>query len=183
MTKTQIKFLNIIIKQIVDYEEIFHKDFIKQRIEKIPDEKLKFLLENINIDKESIVKRKGYITYAKFIYYADKMIADIIKDSSKIYLSKVELLYKKRELLLQTIAKEAPMIEQRNKLIKDLENRMIMFKDNGKNILDQLDYFVIEQFGFFRFFDENKNYMIKEDIDKYIKLYSSINTNQTKLLN
>ena len=31
----------MIIKQIVDYEEIFHKEFIKSRIEKIPDEKTK----------------------------------------------------------------------------------------------------------------------------------------------
>ena len=57
-----------------------------------------------------------------------------------------------------------------------------MFKDNGKNILDKIDYFIIEQFGFYRFFDENRNYMIKEDIERYLKLYSSISLEQPKLL-
>jgi len=182
MTKTQIKFYNIIIKQIVDYEEIFHKDFIKSRIAKIPDEKLKFLLEDINIDKDNILKRKGYITYAKFLYYADKMIDNLIAQNTKIYSSKVEQLYKKREILLKTISDVTKTISERNKLIDDLEKRLIMFKDNGKNILDKIDYFIIEQFGFYRFFDENRNYMIKEDIERYLKLYSSISLEQPKLL-
>jgi len=48
----------------------------------------------------------------------------------------------------------------------------MMFKDEGKNLLDEIDYFIIDQFGFYNFFDQNKNYMIKEKIDEFYKLYT-----------
>ena len=48
----------------------------------------------------------------------------------------------------------------------------MMFKDEGKNLLDEIDYFIIDQFGFYNFFDQNKNYMIKEQIDEFYKLYT-----------
>lgn len=171
MTKTQIKFYNIIIKQIVDYEEIFHKEFIKSRIEKIPDEKLKYLLEDINTDKDKIIRKKGYITYAKFAHYADKMINSMIDAKMLPKISKVDELYKKRELLLKTIEDQTSTIQQRNDLIRDLENKVIMFKENDKNILDEIDYFIIGKFGFYNFFDENRNYHIKDEIEKYYKDY------------
>ncbi|MEA3384217.1 MAG: hypothetical protein U9Q20_06045 [Campylobacterota bacterium] len=173
MTKIQVKFYNIIIKQIIDYEEIFHKEFIKARIEQIPDDQLKYLLENINLDKDKIVNKKGYMTYAKFIYYADKMIDSIVSKNMLPKISKVEELYNKRSLLINTIENQTTTIQERNDLIENLKNKVVMFKDKDKNILDEGDYFIIEKFGFFNFFDENKNYHIKEDIEKYLKLYTT----------
>ena len=89
MTKTQIKFYNLITKQIIDFDIIFHKDFIVERIEKIEDNNLKYLLENINIDKDNIVNKKGYMTYIKFIHYADKMLENKIQIAMKSQISKV----------------------------------------------------------------------------------------------
>ncbi len=180
MTKTQIKFYNMIIKQIVDYEEIFHKEFIKSRIEKIPDEKLKYLLEDINTDKDKIIKKRGYITYAKFAYYADKMLDGMVESKMLPKISKVDEIYKKRELLLKTIEDKTSGISQKNKLIEDLQNKKIMFKEGDKNILDEIDYFIIEKFGFYNFFDENRNYHIKEEIEKYYKDYFIEKTLQKK---
>lgn len=171
MTKTQKKFYDILTNQMVDYEEIFHKEFIKQRIEKIPDEKLKYLLEDINVDKDKILKKKGYITYGKFVYYADKMLEGLLEMTMLPKISKVDELYKKRELLLKTIENQANTIDQRNSLIEDIKNKKLMFKDKDKNILDRIDYFIIEKFGFYNFFDENRNYHVKEDIEKYYKEY------------
>jgi mevalonate kinase len=86
--------------------------------------------------------------------------------------SKVEELYNKRELLLHTIETNTKSISEKNQLIQELEEKKRMFKDNGKNILDEIDYFIIEQFGFYNFFDQNKNYMIKEKINEFYKLYT-----------
>lgn len=171
MTKTQLKFYNMLKQQIVDFEEIFHKDFMVQRIEKIEDDRLKFLLEEINLDKDKISK-KGYITYGKFIHYADKFIdQNIQKISNNIYNEKVESLYKKRDLMLKSIENSAKNIFEKNSIIDDIESKKLMFKENDKNILDECDYFIIEQFGFYNFFDENKNYHIKEDIEKYLSKF------------
>ena len=172
MTKKQQEFYRIIANQIVDYNEDFHKEFTIKRIEQISDDNLKCLLEDINVDKDKIVKKKGYMTYSKFIYYADKIIDTSIQNAMLPNESKVEELYKKRALLLNTIEKQTSNLKQRNDLIENIANKQLMFKDNDKNILDQIDYFIIEQFGFYNFFDENKNYMIKEEIDKYLKLYT-----------
>jgi hypothetical protein len=182
MTKTQIKFYNLITKQIIDFDVIFHKDFIIQRIEKIDDNNLKYLLENINMDKDNIVNRKGYMTYVKFIYYADKMIENNLQITMKKNISKVDELYNKRELLLHTIEVQAKSIKAKNELIESIKNRTMMFNENGKNLLDEVDYFIIEQFGFYNFFDENKNYMVKQEIERYFKLYSSNKLSQQKLL-
>jgi len=177
MTKIQLKFYNLITKQIVDFDIIFHKDFIIQRLEKIEDEKLKYLLERINIDKDQITYRNGFVTYAKFIYYADKMIEEELQAAMLPNHSKVTELYKKRELLLATIQSETSTISQKNQLIQDLQDKKLMFKDKGKNILDEIDYFIIEKFGFYNFFDHNKNYMIQEKIDAFYKEFT-----QKKLL-
>jgi len=171
MTKKQQELYRIITNQMFDFNEDFHKEFTIQRIEKIQDDKLKYLLENITVDKDNIVKKKGFLTYAKFVYYADKMIEDEIKEAMLPNHSKVDELYKKRELLLQTIENQTNSISEKNKLIEDLENKIVMFKDNGKNILDVIDYFIIEKFGFYNFFDSNKNYMMKEQIDEFYKQF------------
>jgi tRNA(Met) C34 N-acetyltransferase TmcA len=173
MTKKQQEFYRMITNQIIDFNEDFHSDFTIQRIEQISDNNLKYLLEDINIDKDKIVNKKGYMTYSKFIYYADKMIDNNIKIAMKPNNTRVEELYKKRALLLHTIELQTKSIKEKNKLIESIKNKTMMFKDNGKNILDEIDYFIIEQFGFYSFFDENKNYMIKEEIEKYFKLYTS----------
>jgi len=178
MTKTQLKFYNLITKQIIDFDIIFHKDFIIQRIEQIKDKNLKYLLENINIDKDNVVNKKGYMTYVKFIHYADKMIENNLQLAMKPQISKIDELYNKRELLLKTIEDKTKSIKEKNELIESIKNKTMMFKDNDKNILDETDYFIIEQFGFFNFFDQNKNYMVKEEIEKYFKLYT---TNQMLL--
>jgi len=171
MTKTQLKFYNLITKQIVDFDVIFHKDFIIQRLEKIEDEKLKYLLESINIDKDQITYKKGFVTYAKFVYYADKIIEEELQTAMLPDYSKVTELYKKRDLLLATIESQTSTISQKNKLIQDLQDKKLMFKDKGKNILDEIDYFIIEKFGFYNFFDHNKNYMIQEKIDEFYKSF------------
>ena len=178
MTRKQQEFYRIIANQIVDYNEDFHKEFTIKRIEQISDDQLKYLLENINTDKDKIAKSKGYMTYVKFVHYADKIIDNTINNEMLPYKSKVEDLYKKRDLLINTISTQAPTIAKKNELIQNLENRLIMFKDNGKNILDEIDYFIISQFGFYNFFDENRNYKVKEEIDRYLKEYTS-----KKLLN
>ena len=76
MTKKQQELYRIITNQMFDFNEDFHKEFTIERIEKIDDNKLKYLLENITVDKDNIVKKKGFVTYAKFVYYADKMIEE-----------------------------------------------------------------------------------------------------------
>ena len=172
MTKKQQELYRIITNQMFDFNEDFHKEFTIERIEKINDNKLKYLLENITVDKDNIVKRKGFVTYAKFVYYADKIIEEELKRVMLPNNSKIEELYEKRELLLHTIQTETKSLTERNQLIVDLENKKIMFKDNGKNILDEIDYFIIDKFGFYNFFDQNKNYMIKEKIDEFYKEYT-----------
>jgi len=186
MTRKQQEFYRILINQMMDFNEDFHKEFTIKRIEQIPDDSLKYFLEDINIDKDNIVKKKGYITYAKFIYYADKIIDKKIELTMKPQTSKVEELYNKRELLLNTIQTQTKSLQERNELIENLKNKVVMFKENGKNILDEIDYFIIEQFGFYNFFDENKNYMVKEEIEKYLKSYMTnkilLKDNNTKKL-
>ncbi|MEA3511959.1 MAG: hypothetical protein U9R37_00005 [Campylobacterota bacterium] len=172
MTKTQIKFYNLITKQIIDFDVIFHKDFIIQRLEKITDEKLKYLLENINIDQDKIVNKKGYTTYAKFAYYADKMINEKLELQLENKISRVDELYNKRAILIDTIDKQSSTMNERLELIENLKTKKLMFKnDNGKSILDSIDYFIIEQFGFNEFFDINKNYKVKDLIQNYLKQY------------
>ena len=63
--------------------------------------KLKYLLEDINTDKDKIIRKKGYITYAKFAYYADKMLDGMVESKMLPKISKVDEIYKKRELLLK----------------------------------------------------------------------------------
>ena len=173
MTRKQQEFYRIIANQVVDYNEDFHKEFTIKRIEQISDDKLKYLLEDLNTDKDKIGKKKGYMTYVKFVHYADKIIDNSINNEMLPYKSKVEELYKKRDILINTISTQAPTIAKKNELIQKLENKLIMFKDNGKNMLDEIDYFIISKFGFYNFFDENKNYKIKEEIDGYLKEYTS----------
>lgn len=185
MTKKQQEFYRIITNQMFDFNEDFHKDFTIERIEKISDDKLKYLLEDITVDKDNIVKKKGFVTYAKFVYYADKMIEDGIKNlmlEANGSESKADELYKKRELLLHTIETNTNNIAQKNKLIEDIENKTLMFKDNGKNILDDVDYFIIDQFGFYNFFDENNNYKVKEKIDEFYKMYTQNKILENKTL-
>ena len=74
MTRKQQEFYRIIANQVVDYNEDFHKEFTIKRIEQISDDKLKYLLEDLNTDKDKIGKKKGYMTYVKFVHYADKII-------------------------------------------------------------------------------------------------------------
>jgi len=180
MTKKQQELYRIITNQMFDFNEDFHKDFTIERIEQIDDNKLKYLLENITVDKDNIVKRKGFVTYAKFVYYADKMIEEELQSAMLPNHAKVEELYNKRELLLHTIQTQTKTISEKNKLIEELENKKVMFKDNGKNILDEIDYFIIDKFGFFNFFDQNKNYMIKEKIDDFYKEFIKEKLEQEK---
>jgi len=180
MTKKQQELYRIITNQMFDFNEDFHKEFTIERIEKIDDNKLKYLLENITVDKDNIVKRKGFVTYAKFVYYADKMIEEELQSAMLPNHSKVEELYSKRELLLHTIQTQTKSLSEKNQLIEDLENKKIMFKDEGKNILDEIDYFIIDKFGFFNFFDQNKNYMIKEKIDEFYKEFIKEKLDQEK---
>ncbi|MDB2405480.1 hypothetical protein N9W00_00910 [Arcobacteraceae bacterium] len=186
MTRKQQEFYRIITNQMFDFNEDFHSDFTIKRIEQIEDDKLKYLLEDINTDKDQIVKKKGFVTYAKFIYYADKMIDNAIALTMKPNITKVDELYNKRALLLHTIENKSKSIKERNELIENLKNKVVMFKDDGKNILDECDYYIIEKFGFFNFFDENKNYMVKEEIETHLKEYTSnqllIKGKETKLL-
>lgn len=171
MTRKQQEFYRMIANQMVDYNEDFHKEFTIKRIEQISDDNLKILLDNIHTDKDKVARKKGYITYAKFIYYADKMLEDKVELLLESKISKVDELYNKRELILKTIQNEAPSISKKNELIQKIQDKILMFKENNKNILDDCDYYIIEKFGFFNFFDENKNYMIKEEIEKYYKEY------------
>jgi hypothetical protein len=182
MTKTQTKFYNMLKNQMVDFEEIFHKEFMIQRIEKINDNDLKYLLEDIYNDNDRL-SRKGYITYAKFIHYADKFTKNIAEKLAAPHLDKVEELYNKRQLLLSSIEKSAKSIADRNRIINDIENKKLMFNQNGKNILDECDYYIIKKFGFYQFFDENRNYHIKEEIERYLKeYYQAIAINDIKYL-
>lgn len=155
-----------------DFNEDFHSDFTIERIEKISDDKLKYLLEDITVDKDKIVNKKGFVTYAKFVYYADKLIEKELQKAMLPNRSKVDELYTKRALLLHTVETQTDTITQKNKLIDDLKDKKVMFKENGKNILDEVDYFIIEQFGFYNFFDQNNNYMIHEKIDEFYKEYT-----------
>lgn len=172
MTRKQQEFFTIITNQMFDFNEDFHSDFTIERIEQIKDNQLKYLLEDITVDTDNIVKKKGFVTYAKFVYYADKILKKKLEKAMLPNHSKVDELYNKRKLLLYTIEKESKNITEKNKLIQSLEDKKIMFKDNGVNILDEVDYYIIDKFGFYNFFDENRNYMIKEKIDIFYKQYT-----------
>ena len=174
----QQRFYNMIKQQMVDFDEIFHKDFIIEKISKIPDQSLKYLLEEINLDKDKITK-KGYITYAKFAHYALKFIENIAQQNLLPQLSYIDTLLKKRELLIKTIDEQNLTIEEKNKLIKNLASKKLMFKQDNKNILNKIDYYIIERYGFYRFFDESNNYNIKDILTKY---YIEYNINNTKKL-
>jgi hypothetical protein len=171
MTRKQQEFYRILVNQMVDFNEDFHKEFTIKRIEQIDDDKLKYLLEDINIDKDGIIKKKGYTTYAKFIYYADKMIEAKTQNQIEHKRSKVDKLYQKRETLLKSIENEAPNINARNQLIEDIKTKKRMFQGENGNFLDDVDYYIIEKFGFYNFFDSNRNYKIKENIEIYYKEY------------
>lgn len=176
MNDYQKDFYKIITNQMVDYNEGLHELFIINRLHQINQEDLKFLLENINVDKDNITNKKGYITYFKFIYYADKMINYKINLILDKYKNKTEELYKKREILLKTISEKDLNIEKRNKLVEDIESRKLMFKDNktNKNMLDDVDYFIISKIGFNNFFNENRNHRIKENMNRYLKDYGEM---------
>lgn len=169
MTRMQQEFYRIITNQMIDFIEDFHREFTIERIEKIQEKKLRFLLENITVDKDKIVNKKGFLTYSKFVYYADKMIEEESEKIVSINSSKIEELLQKRDFLLYTLETHTPILSKRHQLIQDLSEKKLMFKKNGKNILDEIDYFIIEKFGFYNFFDSNKNYMIKEKINTFYK--------------
>lgn len=171
MTRKQQEFYRLLVNQLVDFNEDFHKEFTIKRIESIHDDKLKYLLEDITTDKDKIAKKKGYMTYAKFVYYADKLLESTLQLELKSKFQKVEELYDKRQWLLQSIENQSNSLEDRHKLILGLKEKTLMFNKDGKNILDECDYFIIENFGYFNFFDENKNYHIKESIEQYYKEY------------
>lgn len=181
MTKIQIRFYNMIKEQMVDYQEVFHKEFLIKRIEKIPDNDLKYFLEQLNIDADKFSK-KGYITYAKFLHYADKFIEKEIKHIAQSKHSKIEELYKKRELMLLSIEQTAKNLEHRNSIIEDIKQKRLMFKDNNKNLLDSLDYFIIDKFGFYQFFDENRTYKIKDEIENYLFEYYKLQESSNQAL-
>jgi len=179
MTKIRQKFYDMIINQIVDFNPIFHKEFIQTRISKIPEDKLRFLQENILTNQDKIGK-KGYIDYNKFVYYADKLIKEQQLQTLQLpnQISKVDELYEKREMLIQTLLNTTNSIKQRNQLIENLKTKKSIFEIDGKNILDACDYYIIEQFGFYNFFDPNKNYMVKEEIEKYLLNYTLLCSSQ-----
>lgn len=175
MTSLQQDFYKFIRQQIIEFNEDFQEEITISRIEKISDENLQYLLDEIYSDKDNVStkKYKGYVTYQKFIYYTDKYINLDKKNMLNINNKepKVEELYNKREWLLQGISAQANNMDERNKLIEGIKNKTLMFNKDGKNILDECDYFIIEKFGFFNFFDENKNYHIKEEIEQFYKEY------------
>jgi len=172
MTKTQQRFYNLLKQQIVDFDETFHKQFIIERISKIADDKLKYLLEDINTDKDEISK-KGYITYAKFIHYCDKMLENTTESLVAPKLDIIDTLLKKRDQLIRSIDETATSLEEKNRLIDDIKNKKLMFKVDNKNMLTQIDYFLIDKFGYYNFFDENRNYHIKDELKGYLKEYVS----------
>ncbi|MEA3316161.1 MAG: hypothetical protein U9Q30_09915 [Campylobacterota bacterium] len=176
MNDYQKDFYKIITNQMLDYNEGLHELFIINRIHQIDERDLRFLLENINVDKDNITNKKGYITYVKFIHYADKMINYKVNLILNKYKDKTESLYNKRELLLKTISAKNLNIEERNKLVEDIELKKLMFKDNktNKNMLDYVDYFIISKIGYNNFFNENKNHMIKENMNRYLKEYGEM---------
>ncbi len=184
MTEKQRSFIKLLTDNMMDYDESFHKSFIQQRVKQIPQEKLKDLLEAININKDKIDSFRNK-TYKQFVYYADKMIDTQIKENLQLpnKHSKVEELYQKREMLIQLILDNTSGISERNKLIENIQNKKTIFETEGKNILDEVDYYIIEQFGFYNFFDPNKNYMIKEEIEKHLQTYTlKIASNDTQKL-
>lgn len=177
MTEKQRSFIKLLTDNMMDYDESFHKSFIYERIKKIPEDKLKYLLEDININKDKIDSFRNK-TYKQFVYYADKLIKEQIKQNLQLpnKTSKVDELYQKRELLIESILNNTNSIDERNKLIENIKTKKSIFEVGGKNILDAVDYYIIEQFGFYNFFDPNKNYMIKEEIEKYLQNYALLQT-------
>ena len=181
MTNLQQEFYKLIRQKVIEFNEDFHEEMSIQRIERVPDEQLKYLLDDIYSDKDSIApkKHKGYITYAKFIYYIDKRLE---KQSNLLIankIPKVDELYQKREMLIQTLLNNTNSIDERNKLIENLQTKKSIFEVDGKNILDTCDYYIIEQFGFYNFFDPNKNYMVKEEIEKHLMSYTLLSSQQS----
>lgn len=170
MTKTQQRFFNLLKQQIVDFDETFHKQFMIQRISQIPDDQLKYLLENINLDKDKISK-KGYITYAKFIHYCDKMLDNLTISLMTPKLNIIDKLLQKRDQLIRAIDENVSTLEEKNRLINDIKDKKLMFKVDNKNILNKIDYFLIDKFGYYNFFDETRNYHIKDELQGYLKEY------------
>ncbi|MBD3841562.1 MAG: hypothetical protein IE909_06695 [Campylobacterales bacterium] len=181
MTKTQTKFYNIIKNQIIDFEELFHKEFTLDRIQKIDENRLKFLLEDINTDKDNFSK-KGYITYAKFCYYADKYIEQQIDQTLLLQNDFITNLIAKRDLVIKTLDESSKSFEHKRNLIEQIKNKQLMFKHNGKNIFTEHEYAIIEQFGFEQFFDENDNYAIHLRLSNHCKNLLQNSSSKTKLL-
>ena len=185
MTEKQRGFIKLLTDNMMDYDESFHKSFIYERIKQIPEDKLKYLLEAINMNKDKIDSFRNK-TYKQFVYYADKLINEELKKTLKLpnKNSSVDELYEKREMLIQTLLNSTNSINERNQLIENLQSRKSIFEVNGKNILDERDYYIIEQFGFYNFFDSNKNYMIKEELEKHLLNYTLLirNSPNKKLL-
>ena len=181
MTSLQQEFYKLIRQKVIEFNEDFHEEMTIQRIEKIPDEQLKHLLDDIYSDKDTIApkKHKGYITYAKFIYYTDKRL----EQQSHLLLDKklpqIDELYKKREMLIQILSNSTNSISERNQLIQNFQIKKSIFEIDGKNILDETDYYIIEQFGFYNFFDPNKNYMIKEELEKHLLNYTLLKSSNS----
>jgi hypothetical protein len=171
MTKIQIKFYEMITRQMVDFNSIFHSSLIKQKIKQIKEDDLKYLYDNIATNKDNIGK-KGYIDYIKFVHYADKLIKQYNNIQIDKYDNKVEELYKKRDKIIYTLEYLSDNnLAKRNKLIEDFASKKIIFSENEKNIFDSVDFFIIEKIGFYQFCDENTQYKIKEQINKYYQEY------------
>ena len=128
------------------------------------------LNSHVNTDRDNITNKKIYTTYAKFVYYADKMINDNIQKQIKPELSIIDKLLAKRDMLITAIDNKNLSINQRNELIKDIASKKLMFKDkDGKNLLTPKEYEILDKFGFYDFLNENKNYKIKEQLELALK--------------
>jgi len=179
MTKIQIKFFNLISNLIIDFDAIFHKDLIIVKIKKIDEDKLKYLLENITEDKDNLIKNKTYTTYAKFVYYANKMIDSDLAKQTLPYNSTIDILLEKRRKLIDAVANQQLNMAKRKQLIDDIASKKLMFKgDDGKSLLSVQEYYILNQFGFYSFLDENNNYKIKEKLEIILKQIMIIKQNK-----
>jgi len=168
MTKTQTIYFKYLTTQMIDYNDIIHKNIIIKHLERIPDHKLETFYEKLLEDK--LTKKKGFISMITFVNLAEIEVQKYVGAELASLQPKIDLLYDKREMAIKQI--QNMTIQDKYNFIEKVKEKKAGFGTQENPFFDELELFVIEkQFGWNSFLDDNNNYLIKEEITKGFKFY------------